>query len=97
MRRLVDAADEHGRFAEVDLGMAGRMLQRHEHLPPAAAALADVVLHDGVAAGEARLVPEPLEHPVRGVALLGALAEIVSQPLLDDLGGPVQLRPPDRC
>src|SRR5690606_3556291 len=41
------------------------------------------------------LVPEPLEHPLRGVALLGALPEIVPQPLLDDLGEPVQLRPPD--
>jgi hypothetical protein len=37
------------------------------------------------------LIPEPLEHPLRGVALLGALAEIVPQPLLDDLGEPVEL------
>ena len=75
--------------------MAGRMVQRHEHLPAAPPMLADVVLHDGVAAGEPVLVPQPLEHPLRGVALLGALAEIVPQPLVDDLGEPVQLRPPD--
>ena len=96
VRRLLDAADHHRRFAEVGLGVAGRVVQRHEHLPPAPPMLADVVLHDGVAAGEPVLVAQPLEHPLRGVALLGALAEIVPQPLVDDLGEPVQLRPPDR-
>jgi hypothetical protein len=94
VRRLLDAADEHARFAEVGLGVAGRVMQGHEHLPAAPPMLPDVVLHDGVAAGEAVLVAQPLEHPLRGVALLGALDEIVSQPLVDDLGEPVQLRPP---
>ena len=46
------------------------------------------MLPDGVAAGEAVLVAQPLEHPLRVVALLGALEEIVPQPLLDDLGEP---------
>ena len=73
VRRLLDAADHHRRLAEVGLRMAGRMVQRHEHLPAAPPMLADVVLHDGVAAGEPVLVPQPLEHPLRGVALLGAL------------------------
>ena len=95
MRRLLDAADHHARFAEVSLGMARRVVQRHEHLPAAPPMLADVVLHDGVAADKAVLVAQPLVHPLRGVALLGALAEILPQPLLDDLGEPVQLRPPD--
>ena len=95
--RLLDAADHHGRFAEVGLGVAGRVMQRHEHLPAAPSMLADVVLHDGVAADKPVLVPEPLEHPLGRVALLGALAEIVQQPLLDDRGEPVELRPPDRC
>ena len=74
---------------------SGRMhatRQRHEHLPAAPPMLADVILHDGVAAGEPVLVPEPLEHPLGSVALLGALDEILPQPLLDDLGEPVQLR-----
>jgi hypothetical protein len=96
VRRLLDAADEHGRLAEVGLGMTGRMVQRHEHLPAAPPLLPHVVLHGGVAAGEAVLVAQPLEHPLRGVALLGALDEIVPKPLIDDLGEPVQLRPPDR-
>ena len=77
MRRLLDPADEHARFAEIGLSVPRRMVQRHEHLPAAPAMLPDVVLHDGVAAGERMLVPEPLEHPLGGVALLGALAEIV--------------------
>jgi len=96
MRRLLDPADEHAGLAEIGLRMAGRVMQRHEHLPPAPAVLADVVLHDGVAADEPVLVPEPLEHPLRRMALLGALPEIVPQPLLDDLGEPVELRSPDR-
>jgi hypothetical protein len=94
-RRLLDAADHHGRLAEVGLSVAGRMVQRHEHLPAAPAVLADVVLHDGVAAGEPVLVAQPLEHPLRGVALLGPLAEILQQPPADDLGEPVKLRPLD--
>jgi hypothetical protein len=92
VRRLLDAADEHCRFAEIGLRMAGRVVQRHKHLAAATPMLADVVLHDGVAAGEPMLVSQPLEHPLRRVALLGALAEIIPQPLLDDLGEPVQLR-----
>ena len=45
------------RLAEVDLGMARRVMQRHEglarRLPPGT----DIVLHDGIAAGEPVLVP----------------------------------------
>jgi hypothetical protein len=77
MRRLLDAADEHCRFAEIGLRVAGRVVQRHEHLAAATPMLADVVLHDGVAAGEPMLVSQPLEHPLGRVALLGALAEIL--------------------
>ena len=32
------ASDDHNRFAEVSLGMSGRMRQRHEHLIPTALA-----------------------------------------------------------
>ena len=95
VRRLLDPADHHRCFAEIGLSVAGRVMQRHEHLPPAAAMLADVILHDGVAAGEPVLVAQPIEHPLGRVPLLGALAEILPQPLVDDPGEPVQLRPPD--
>ena len=50
------AADRGHRLAEVDLGMAGRVGQRHEGLPPLRPADPHVVLHHRVAAGIAVLV-----------------------------------------
>ena len=67
------------------------------NISPPPPMLPDEVLHDGVAADKPVLVAQPLEHPLGGLALLSVLAEIIPQPLLDDLGEPVQLRPPDRC
>lgn len=95
MRRLLDAADHNRRLAEVGLGVARRVMQRHEHLPPAPPMLPDVVFHDGVAAGERMLVAQPLEDTLGRVALLGALEKVLPQPLVDDFGKPVQLRPLD--
>ena len=63
-------ADDHQGFAEVALGVARRMGQRHEHLPGLAAVLADVVLDDGVPAIEAVLVPETLKDALGGMPLL---------------------------
>jgi hypothetical protein len=95
VRRPLDAANHHIRLAEISLGMAWRMVQRHEHLPAAPAMLADIVLHNGVAAAEPVLVAQPLEHRLRRVALLAVLGEILQQPPFDDLGETVQLRPLD--
>jgi len=64
------ARDDHQGLAEVALGVARRMGQRHEHLPGLAAVLADVVLDDGVPAIEAVLVPETLEDALGGMTLL---------------------------
>ena len=52
VRLLLDAADHHQRLADVRLRVAGRVVQRHEHLAAAALMLTQVCLHDGVAAGE---------------------------------------------
>ena len=93
VRLPLDPADDHDGLAEVRLGMSGRMRQRHEHLPPAAFALAHVILHDRVAAGEPVLVPEPLQHAPGRMALLAVDPDIALQPAVDDLGEPVQLRP----
>ena len=92
----LDPADHHRRFAEISLGMARLVMQRDKHLPPAALLLAHVILDDGVAASEPVLVPQPIKNPLGRVTLLAVLANIVAQPLVDDLGEPVQLRPLDR-
>ena len=65
------AADHRHRLAEVDLRMAGRMDERDEHLPHPVPPLADVVLHDRVATGEAMLGSEALVDPPGRVPLLG--------------------------
>jgi hypothetical protein len=96
VRFLLDPADHHQRFAEISLGVAGLMVQRDKHLPPPALLLAHVFLDDGVAAGEPVLVPQPIKNPLGRMALLAVLADIVAQPLVDDLGEPIQLRTLDR-
>ena len=50
MGLLLHAADDHQGLAEVALGVARRMGQRHEHLPRLPAVLPYVVLDDGVLA-----------------------------------------------
>ena len=64
------AGDDRQRLAEIALGVARAVGQRHEHLPDAPSVLPDVVLDYGVLAFEAVLVPETLEYPPDGVALL---------------------------
>jgi hypothetical protein len=93
MGLLLHPADDDRRLAEVRLCMPGRMLQRHEHLPPPAFALPHIVLHDRVAAGEAVLIVKPVEYPLGRVPLLVAGPAILLQPAVDDPGEPVQLRP----
>ena len=89
--------DHRTRLTEVRLPMARRMDQRHEHLPPPAVVvvLAHIVLHDRVAAAEPVLGAKPVEDTLGRVALLAGLVGIVLQPLVDDLGEPVQLRAPN--
>ena len=67
---LLHAADDHQGLAEVALGVARRMGQRHEHLLGLTAVLSNVVLDRGVSAVEPVLVPEALEDALGGVALL---------------------------
>src|SRR6202007_190949 len=86
----------HPRFAKISLGVARRVVQRDKHLPMAALMFTHVILDDGVAAGEPMLVPQPIKNPLGRVTLLAVLASVIAQPLLDDLGEPVQLRPLDR-
>jgi len=51
-----DTTDDNHRLAEVGLRMAWPVRQWHEHLAPPPFALSDVILHNGVAAGEPMLI-----------------------------------------
>ena len=68
--------DHRQRLPEIALGVARCMGQRHEHLPDPRPVLPDVVLDYGVLAVEPVLVPQPLEDPLRGVALLSGNSAI---------------------
>ena len=95
---LPSAPDLDRRLAEVDLGMARRVMQWNEglahRLPPGT----HIVLHDGVTAAEPVLVAKTLEDPVRRVPLLARHLRIRVrlQDRVDDAGEPVQLGPPNR-
>ena len=93
---LLHAADDHQGLAEVALGVARRMGQRHEHLPCLTAILSDVVLDRGVSAVESVLIPEALEDALGGVALLPETPEVVCQDPVDDVGERLQLGPSRR-
>ncbi len=67
---LPDTTDHRHRLAEVDLGMAGRVGERHEYLAPLLPPLADVALHGRVAAGKAVLGAQALVDPLGRVPLL---------------------------
>ena len=96
MGLLFNAADHHHGLTEIGLSMAGRMAQRHEHLPPTPLLFAHVILDDRIAAGEAVLISQPLKDPLGRMPLLAVPSLILAQPLVDDGGKSVQLRPLDR-
>ena len=68
---------DHHSLAEVALGVARRVGERHEHLPRLAAMLPDVVLDRGVPTAEPVLVPQPLEDALGRVPLLPGSAKII--------------------
>ena len=91
-------ADLDRRLAEVDLGMARRVMQGNEGLAHGLPTGPDMVLHDRVAAREPVLVPKTLKDPIRRVPLLARHLRIRVRlkDRVDDAGEPVQPRPPDR-
>ncbi|KNX42317.1 hypothetical protein ROTO_02030 [Roseovarius tolerans] len=96
MGLLLDAIDDHHGFAEIRLGIPGRVGERHEHLTSTPLAVPDIVLDDRVAAGETVLLAQPVIYPLGGMALLAVGLTIPVQPRVDNLGEPVQLRALDR-
>ena len=95
---LAKAPDLDHRLAEVDLGMARRVMQRNEGLAHRLPLRADVVLDDRVAAREPVLVPQTLEDPMRRVPLLARhlRGPVRLKDRVDDAGEALQLRTPDR-
>ena len=93
---LLHAANDHQGLAEVALGVARRMGQRHEHLLRPPPALPYVVLDDGVLAVEPVLFPEPLEDALGGVTLLLGNLVIVFEDGVDDARKGLQLGTPGR-
>jgi hypothetical protein len=91
------AADHRDRLAEVGLRLTGRMGQRHEHLAGAGAPLADVVLDDRIAAGEAVLGPQPIVDPLGRMPLLRRRRPIGRQDLVDGRGKGVGSMPKRRA
>ena len=94
---LANAPDLDHRLAEVDLGMARRVMQRNKGLARRLPTGPHTVLHDRVAAREAVLVPQTLEDPIRLVTLLARnlRGPVRLKNRIDDPGEALQLRPPD--
>jgi hypothetical protein len=95
MRLLLNPADHNHGFAEIRLGVAGGVGQRHKHLSPAPAMFPDVILDRRVAAHEAMLIAQPLKNPFGSVPLLAVPVEVFLQPLIDEAGEGIELRPLD--
>ena len=79
-------------FAEVDLGMAWIMGQRHKNLFAQALPGPDIIRHDGDATAITMLVAQPFENAFAGMALLLRLAFVIFQDLVDDAGIGIKLR-----
>ena len=90
------AADHGDRFAEVDLGVAGRVGQRHKGLPPLRPADPHVILHHRVAAGIAVLVAQTLKDPLGRMPLLDRCSPIRLQNRRDHRQKRPELRRLDR-
>jgi hypothetical protein len=88
----LDAADLTEGFAEIHLGVPGRMRQGDEHLLGPALLLPDVVGDDGDAAGEAVLVAQPLEDTLCRMPLLLRQDPVRLEDLVDDRNERVKLR-----
>src|SRR5450759_3104203 len=71
------------RLAKISLRVTRAMAQWHEHLAGAQHRLSPIFAHDRVSAGKSFFVPQPLENPMRRVALLFVHAPVVFQDLVD--------------
>ncbi len=93
---VLDAPDDRHRLAKIRHRVTRRVGKRHEHLVVALFAFPDIIPHDGVAAGEAMLVPQPVKYTLRRMALLGQHLLVVLEPPFDDRDEAFQFRPSNR-
>ena len=80
----LDAINDRPCFAEVNLGMARRMSQRHEHFTGMAFLIADVIRNDCYPALKAMLIAQTLINAFGCMALLLWAVFIVEQYLIDN-------------
>ena len=95
VRLLLHATNHHHCLTKIRLGMACCMGKRNKHLSTAPAMFTDIILDRRVAALEAVLVPQTLKNTLGGMSLLAVPVEVFQQPLIDEAGEAVQLRPFD--
>ena len=87
------AADDADAFAKIDLRVTRRMSERHEDLARARARQPHIILHHRVAAGEAVLIPQPFENPLRRMPLLRRRRLVGLQDRVDHREQRPELRP----
>ena len=93
MDLLAHPGDHCDRFAKIDLGVARRVDQRHEHLARRDAGPAYIVLHRGVPTRISVLIAQPLEYPLGGVTLLHRSMLVGCEDRIDHAQERIELRP----
>ena len=93
MDLALDTTDDPKRFPEVDLGMARRMQQRHEHLSDTHAGATYITLHRRIATIKTMLVTKAIIDPLCCVTLLTVDLQIIGEDLIDDARERIQLWP----
>ena len=90
--------DLGGRLTEIELGLPGRLAERHEHLAAHTALRSDIAANRDLTAQVAVLVPQTLEDPPRRVPLLARRRRIriTRQDLVDHPDKRTKPGPPPR-
>ncbi len=86
-----DPANLAKRLTKINLGVAWRVRQRHEHFPSPALLLANIVGHNRDPADEAMFITQTLIYPLRRMPLLLEPRLILFQYLVDERNELVKL------
>ncbi len=91
MQLAHDPANLAKRLIKINLGVARRVAQRHEHLPRPPLPLTHIVRDDSDAADEAMFITQTLIYPLRRMPLLLEPRLILFQYLVDERNERVKL------